>query len=96
MSRDADDEFPTPDAGRARDKLLLRAACTVAVAAALLAWNYEFLLRLRPLLWPPTDPLSRWVGFVLLQAGAHLLLPAVVGSFAADRIYARYVAEESD
>ncbi|RDI71045.1 hypothetical protein [Halopelagius longus] len=96
MSRGADEEFPTPDPGREPNRLLLRAVCTVVLAAALAAWNYEFLLRLRPLLWPPTDPLSRWVGFVLLQAGAYLLLPAVVGSFAADRLYARYVADESD
>lgn len=96
MSPDADDEFPTPNAGRSRERLLFRVLCTAVVAAVVLAWNYEFLLQLRPLLWPPTDPISRWLGFVLLQVGAHLLLPGLVGSFVADRLYDRYVADGSD
>jgi hypothetical protein len=40
-----------------------------------------------PLLWPPTDPVSRWFGLVTVLAISFLVLPGVVGTLVGDRLY---------
>jgi hypothetical protein len=97
MTEDADDDrFPTPNPGPARDRIALRLLCTAGLVAVFVAWGFEFLVRAAPLLWPPTDPLSRWFGFVLVQVGVLVVVPGVFGSLLADRLYARYFADDSE
>jgi hypothetical protein len=44
-----------------------------------------------PVLWPPTDPISRWFGLVTVLVGSFVVLPGVVGTLVADAVYDRFV-----
>jgi hypothetical protein len=86
-------EFPDPRPGPDARRLLARLACTAVVSALLLAWQFELVVDVVPLLWPPTDPVSRWVGLLTVLVGSFLVLPGVVGTLLADWLYDRLVTE---
>lgn len=88
-------EFPEPRPGPEPRRIAARLACTAVASALLLVWQRDLVAATLPLLWPPTDPVSRWASLVLLLAGSFVVLPGVVGSLVADRLYDRYVDGES-
>lgn len=46
-----------------------------------------------PVLWPPTEPISRWFGLVTVSVGSFVVLPGVVGTVVADAVYDRYLKQ---
>jgi uncharacterized membrane protein len=83
------EEFPEPRPGPEPRRIALRLGCTAVVSAALLAWQWSLVVDVLPRLWPPTDPFSRWFGLAVVVVGSFLILPGVVGSVVADRLYDR-------
>jgi hypothetical protein len=67
----------------------VRAGAALLTLAVALAWSADSLVGLAPLLWPPTEPLTRWVTLVFVVA-LSLLVPVLVGSLVADAAYRRY------
>jgi uncharacterized membrane protein len=86
-------EFPEPNPGPDARRLAARLACTAVVSALLLAWQFDLVRDVLPLLWPPTDPVSRWVGLLTVLVGSFLVLPGVVGTLVADWLYDRFASE---
>jgi hypothetical protein len=84
-----DPDWPDPAPRIASGRVRYRAATTLLLSLALVAWFHDYLLALAPRLWPPSDPLSRWVTLLLLQLLGFVMLPMVVGVPLADRLYDR-------
>ncbi|WP_435317972.1 hypothetical protein [Haloarchaeobius sp. TZWSO28] len=89
---DTDREWPDPPTTRRTDihRVGVRVGCSVVVAAILVAVFWDFLLATLPLFWPPQEPFSRWVTFLMLQALGFVFIPLSIGSFVGDRLYDRY------
>jgi hypothetical protein len=83
------DRFPEPNPGPPTELLALRVGCALAFAllATLLFW--DVVVQWVGLLWPPTEPLSRWFGLAVVVAGGYLLGPGIVGTLVADWLYRR-------
>ncbi|WP_439025989.1 hypothetical protein [Haloarchaeobius sp. DT45] len=85
-------EWPDPPTDRQTDiyRVGVRVGCSLVVAAVLVAVFWDYLVVTLPLFWPPQDPFSRWVTFVMLQALGFVFVPLSIGSFVGDRLYDRY------
>ncbi|MFW6320984.1 MAG: hypothetical protein ACOC0Z_03980 [Halohasta sp.] len=90
----ADSEFPEPRPGPSVEQLRLRLACTAGVAVVQIVVFWEFLLRSLPLLWPPTEPVTQWVTFLLFWAGSFLVVSGLFGTLIADQLYKRYLVDD--
>ncbi|WP_224269695.1 hypothetical protein [Haloprofundus salinisoli] len=92
----ADDfEFPEPQPGPSARRLAVRLGCTTVLSFLLIAVFWEFVVRWMPLLWPPTEPYSRWLSIAAVFLGSLFLLPGIVGSVVGDALYDRW-SEERD
>lgn len=91
MSLDSDPRFPDPQPGPSARRLALRLGCTALLSALLLVQFRGLVATAIPLLWPPADPISRWLGLVTVLVGSFFVLPGVVGSLVADFVYDRYL-----
>jgi hypothetical protein len=83
------DRFPEPSPGPSADLLALRVGCALVLAVLVTAVFWDVVVQWVRLLWPPTDPLSRWFGLALVVAGGYLLGPGIVGTLLADWLYRR-------
>jgi hypothetical protein len=81
------DPFPPPTPGPSRERLAVRLGCTAVAAGVSVVVFRDVVTEALPLLWPPTDPVSRWVGLVTVLAVSFLVLPGVAGTLVADRLY---------
>lgn len=81
------DTFPTPSPGPSRERLAVRLACSTVVAAVTVVVFRDVVTEAVPLLWPPTDPVSRWFGLVTVLAVSFLVLPGVIGTLVGDWLY---------
>lgn len=90
----AEYKYPQETEGPSRRELLgIRLACSAVIAGTIVLVFRTPLLEATAFLWPPTDPLSQWSFLVLLHVGGLVVLPLMIGSFLADRLYARYIAD---
>lgn len=81
------DSFPTPNPGPSRERLAVRLGCSAVAAAVTVVVFRSVVTEALPLLWPPTDPFSRWFGLVTVLAVSFLVFPGVVGTLVGDRLY---------
>jgi hypothetical protein len=81
------DTFPTPTPGPSRERLAVRLGCSAVAAGLSIVVFRDVVTEALPLLWPPTDPVSRWFGLVTVLAVSFLVLPGVVGTLVGDRLY---------
>lgn len=81
------DTFPTPAPGPSRERLAVRLGCSAVAAAVSLVVFRDVVTEALPLLWPPTDPVSRWFGLVTVLTVSFLVLPGVVGTLVGDALY---------
>jgi len=88
------EDWPQPEGFDRRDRVVLRLACSAAVALVGLVVFREYVTSVLPLLWPPREPLASWAGIVLLQAFGVVLGPLMIGSFLADMLAKHYVDAE--
>lgn len=86
-------EFPEPRPGPSRRRLAVRLACSAAVAAVLLVWQWDLVSAVLPRLWPPSAPTSRWASLLLLLVGSFVVLPGIVGSLVGDWLVDRWLDE---
>lgn len=84
-----DAAWPDPTAATDRRRLALRLAVSLLAFIVLAFATRGYLLEAVTMLWPPSDPLSRWVTFLLLQAFGYLLVPLMIGSLVADVVLER-------
>lgn len=75
-------------ADRRRDGVRIGAGLLAFVATV--AWFRRELLAVRPLVWPPTDPMAVTLALVVALS---LLLPVMIAAAAADTLYDRVVGE---
>jgi hypothetical protein len=88
------DDYPTPSPGPSRERLAVRLACSAVAAGCTVVVFREVVTEALPLLWPPTDPVSRWVGLVTVLAVSFLVLPGVVGTVVGDLLYGSFGGDE--
>ena len=89
-----DTEFPEPQPGPSWEQLRVRLACSVGVAVVQLAVFWEFVIRSLPLLWPPMEPITQWLTFVMISAGSFVVISGLFGTLIADQIYKRYLVAD--
>ena len=89
-----DTEFPEPQPGPSWEQLRVRLACSVGVAIVQLAVFWEFVVRSLPLLWPPMEPITQWLTFVMISAGSFVVISGLFGTLIADQIYKRYLVAD--
>ncbi|WP_435360344.1 hypothetical protein [Haloarchaeobius sp. DFWS5] len=89
-----DDERSWPDPPQTSDfdvyRVGVRVGCSLVVAVILAAVFWDYLTIVLPALWPPREPLSRWLTFLMLQALGFVFLPLSIGSFVGDVLYDRF------
>ena len=90
---DVSDTFPTPAPGPSRERLAVRLGCSTVAAAVSLVVFRDVVTEALPLLWPPTDPVSRWFGLVTVLAVSFLFLPGVVWTLFGDALYDSFGGE---
>lgn len=93
MSRDSpptDPAFRSPRPGPSRRRLAARLAGSAVLVLVLLVAFRDLALATWPLVWPPTDPLSRWVGLATVVVGGWVVLPGAVGGLLGDWLYDRF------
>jgi hypothetical protein len=93
---DLSDTFPTPAPGPSRGRIGARLGCTAVAAGLSVVVFRDVVTEALPLLWPPTDPVSRWVGLVTVLAVSVLVLPGVVGTLVGDRRYDSLDGEDEE
>ena len=86
----AADEFPTPQPGPSWARLRVRFACSVVAAVVQLVIFWEFVLGALPFLWPPREPTTQWVSFIMVSLGSFVFLSGLVGTLVGDQLYDRY------
>lgn len=85
-----DDRWPDPDESIAdRRRLAVRLGCALIAFVVIVALSRDFLDAALVHLWPPTDPLARWVTLVFLYLFGYVLVPLSIGSFVADVLLER-------
>ena len=89
-----DTEFPEPQPGPSWELLRVRLACSAGVAILQLAIFWEFVIRSLPLLWPPMEPITQWVTFLMISAGSFVVVSGFFGTLIADQIYTRFLVDE--
>jgi hypothetical protein len=88
-----DAEFPEPRPGPSWERLRLRAACSAVVAVCQLVVFRDFLAGALPFLWPPMEPITQWLTFIMVSLGSFVVISGLFGTLIADRLYDRYLAE---
>ena len=83
------DEFPEPQPGPSWPRLRLRLACSGGVALLQLLVFRELVIQSLPFLWPPREPLSQWVSFIMISAGSVIVISGLIGTLIADQLYNR-------
>jgi hypothetical protein len=83
------DRFPEPNPGPSADLLALRFGCAFLFAAVVTVVFWDVVEQWVQLLWPPTEPFSRWFGLAVVVAGGYLLGPGILGTLVADWLYRR-------
>jgi hypothetical protein len=81
------DTDPPLSPGPSRERLAVRLGCSAVAAAVTVVGFRDVVTEALPLLWPPTDPVSRWFGLVTVLVISVLVLPGVVGTLVGDRLY---------
>lgn len=89
------ERFPTPNPGPSRARLTVRLGCVAGCSLLALVLFHELVVSTLPLLWPPTDPLSRWFGLVTVLVGSFVVGPGVVGTLVGDAVYDRFRGSKS-
>jgi len=89
-----DTEFPEPQPGPSWEQLRVRLACSAGVALLQLAVFWEFVIRSLPLLWPPMEPITQWVTFIMISVGSFVVISGLFGTLIADQIYKRYLVDD--
>jgi len=89
-----DSEFPEPQPGPSWEQLRVRLACSAGVAVVQLAVFWEFVIQSLPFLWPPVEPVSQWVSFIMISAGSFVVISGFFGTLIADQIYKRYLVDD--
>lgn len=88
-----DTEFPEPQPGPSGERLRLRAACSAVFAVGQLVVFRDFLVGALPFLWPPMEPTTQWLTFIMVSLGSFVFISGLFGTLLADRLYDRYLAE---
>jgi len=89
-----DTEFPEPQPGPSWEQLRIRFLCSAGVAVVQVVVFWEFLVRSLPLLWPPMEPFTQWVTFLMMSAGSFVVISGLFGTLIADQLYKRYLVDE--
>jgi len=89
-----DTEFPEPQPGPSWEQLRVRLACSAGVALLQLVVFWEFVIRSLPLLWPPMEPITQWVTFIMISVGSFVVISGLFGTLIADQIYKRYLVDD--
>ena len=88
-------EFPEPQPGPSWEQLRIRFACSGGVAVMQLVVFWDFIPTLLPFLWPPVEPVTQWLTFLMISAGSFIVISGLFGTLVADQIYKRYVSSDS-
>jgi len=88
-------EFPEPQPGPSAEQLRIRLACSGGVAVIQIVVFWDFLIQSVPFLWPPIEPVTQWVSFLMVSAGSFVVISGLFGTLVADQIYKRYLDTES-
>lgn len=86
-----DGEFPEPQPGPSWEQLRIRLACSAGVAVVQIVVFWDFLVGALPFLWPPIEPVTQWVSFLMVSAGSFVFISGLFGTLIADQIYNRYL-----
>jgi len=89
------EEFPDPQPGPPWEQLRIRLACSAGVAVLQVIVFWEFFIGATEFLWPPVEPVSQWVSFMLVSAGSFVFISGLFGTLIADQIYKRYVVGDA-
>ena len=90
----AESEFPDPHPGPSWERLRVRFACSLGVAVLQVVVFWEFFVGASAFLWPPVEPVSQWVSFLLVSAGSFVFISGLFGTLIADQIYNRYLVAD--
>lgn len=90
-----DSEFPEPHPGPSWEQLRLRFACSGGIAVIQIAIFWDFLVGALPFFWPPVEPVTQWVSFLMVSVGSFVIISGLFGTLIADQIYTRYIVDES-
>ncbi|NUE02376.1 hypothetical protein HUB97_07730 [Halorubraceae archaeon YAN] len=93
MSDDwADDpQFPTPQPGPSADRLKVRFGVSLLVAIAQLLIFWDLVLSSLQFIWPPTEPRTQWVTFILVSVGSFTVISVLIGTLIGDQLYDRWL-----
>ena len=89
-----DREFPEPRPGPSWEQLRIRLACSGGVAVFQIIVFWDFLRGAVPFLWPPIEPVTQWVSFLMVSAGSFVVVSGLFGTLIADQIYKRYLVDD--
>ncbi len=92
----ADTDFPDPQPGPSWELLRFRAICSSGVALLQVIVFWDFLVQSVPFLWPPMEPTSQWVSFIMVSAGSFVVISGLFGTLIADQLYKRYGIAKTD
>lgn len=90
--RPDDDQFPEPNPGPSIERLKTRGVVSALVALLQLVVFRDAVAASRRFLWPPTDPISQWLTFVLISAGSFVVISVLIGTIVGDRLHDRWRA----
>lgn len=91
----ADAEFPAPRPGPSWERLRLRFACSMVAALLQVVVFWDFFLGALPFLWPPREPTTQWLSFLMLSLCSFVVVSGLVGTLLADWLYDRYVENDA-
>ena len=89
------EEFPDPQPGPSWEQLRIRLACSAGIAVLQVVVFWEFFVQASQFVWPPIEPVSQWVSFLLVSAGSFVFVSGLFGTLIADQIYKRYFVDGS-
>jgi len=92
----SDSDFPAPRPGPSWERLRVRAACSAGVAVLQLVVFWEFVVRTIPMLWPPVEPITQWVSFLMVSLGSFVVISGLFGTLLGDQLYNRYLRDRSE
>jgi len=64
------------------------------VAVVQLAVFWDFVIQSLPFLWPPVEPVTQWVSFIMISAGSFVVISGFFGTLIADQVYNRYLVDD--
>jgi len=48
------------------------------------------------MLWPPVEPLTQWVSFLMVSLGSFVIISGLFGTLLGDQLYDRYLRDTSE